>query len=64
MVGLSGTEPPTDHFSRHKSSTPINLTQIAPMIATTTVVDNLSTFGGTIISHKLYLADDDYSALE
>jgi len=26
-----GAEPPTDHFSRHKSSTPIHLTQIAHM---------------------------------
>jgi len=29
-----GAKRPTDHISKHKSSTPIHLTQIAPMLIT------------------------------
>ena len=38
--GVSGAGPP-EHLSRHKSSTPINLTQIAHMVKTYAIVTNI-----------------------
>jgi len=35
MRGVWGAKPPTGYFDPHKSSTPINLAQIVPMLVGT-----------------------------